>query len=102
MNSTLERLKAKLNNGDLTRAEVNAAEPEDNASAEWKEWNKLRVKMNDMMWELVGELNARLTLIETNHMTDLDDAIKTIDKLTEDVREIQNHLRWDRVKTQKN
>ena len=58
--------------------------------------------MNDMMWELVGELNARLTLIETNHMTDLEDAIKTIDKLTEDVREIQNHLRWDRVKTQKN
>ena len=27
MNSTLERLKTKLNNGDLTRAEVNAAEP---------------------------------------------------------------------------
>ena len=92
----MDELKEKLKNSTLTRAELNAAQPSDDSTLEWKAWNNLRIAMNDMTADLAvqalklaNDLNDRLLNIENNHMTELDGVLKAVVKLKKEVTELQ-------------
>lgn len=44
----MDELTEKLENNTLTRAELDAAQPTDVKSPQWKAWNDLRIKMNNL------------------------------------------------------
>ncbi len=96
----MDELKEKLKNSTLTRAELNAAQPSDDSTLEWKAWNNLRIAMNDMTADLAvqalrlaNDLNDRLVIIETNHVAhleaDLDAMTDIVEVLKSEVLELQ-------------
>lgn len=96
----MDELKEKLKNSTLTRAELNAAQPSDESTIEWKAWNNLRIAMNDMTADLAvqalklaNDLNDRLVAIETNHVAhleaDLDAMTDIVEVLKSEVLELQ-------------
>lgn len=69
----MDKLKAKLQSNTLTRAELNAAQPKDDSTLEWKAWNNLRIAMNDRIANLTEVHDTRLTSLEkvlTKHIAD--------------------------------
>lgn len=60
----MEDLKKKLSEGKLTRVELNAAQPHDKNTLEWKAWNDLRIAMNDRTANLTEVHGMRLTSLE--------------------------------------
>lgn len=69
----MDELRKKLNAGKLTREELNAAQPNDKDTLEWKTWNDLRIAMNDRTANLTEVHGMRLTSLEKvliKHITD--------------------------------
>lgn len=72
----MDKLKEKLKNSTLTRAELNAAQPKDDSTLEWKAWNDLRIAMNDRTASLTEVHGMRLTAIEKmllKHITETEE-----------------------------
>lgn len=66
----------------ITRAELNKMEPEDHASEEWKQWNNLRIAMNDRTASLTEVHGMRLTAIEKmllKHITESEEKFANIE-----------------------
>lgn len=73
----MDKLKEKLQSGKLTRAELNAAQPSDDSTLEWKAWNDLRIAMNDRTAQLAETHETRLSSLEkmlVKHITETHDA----------------------------
>ncbi len=78
----MDELRKKLNEGKLTRAELNAAQPSDDSTLEWKAWNDLRIAMNDRTANLTEVHGMRLTAIEKmllKHVTESEEKFANIE-----------------------
>lgn len=89
----MDELKEKLKSGKLTRAELNAAQPSDDSTLEWKAWNDLRIAMNDM---LAGRVEA-IEISLVTRRADVDKKFEVINEALKEIREIvlntrDNHL----------
>lgn len=81
----MDELKKKLNQGTLTRAELNAIQPADHNSAEWREWNQARVRANDELADRMDavedslkRLAASLDNFKNNHLHEIRDEIDAL------------------------
>ena len=89
----MDKLKEKLKNSTLTRAELNAAQPSDESTIEWKAWNNLRIAMNDMLWEDVQAIKSDLKVRRAK----VDERFDEINETLKEIRDIvlntrDNHL----------